>query len=79
MEILSNSRRKLIPSASDAYGAAWSIMWKSFVVLLVVFILYGIVSGPTSMLQWKSDGFDTHSLFQHPFLELFSEYLLPGQ
>lgn len=58
MEVLNNNQRKLIPSAGDAYSAAWSIMWKSFIVLLVVFILYGIISGPTSMLQWKSDGFD---------------------
>jgi hypothetical protein len=58
MEVINNNQRKLNPSAGDAYSAAWSIMWKSFVVLLVVFILYGIISGPTSMLQWKSDGFD---------------------
>jgi len=58
MEVVNNNPRKLIPSASEAYGISWNIMWKSFITLLVVTILYGIISGPNAMVQWKTDGFD---------------------
>ncbi len=58
MEVVDSNPRKLIPSAGEAYSVSWNIMWKSFITLLVVAILYGIISGPTAMLQWKTDGFD---------------------
>lgn len=55
MEVLNNYKKKLIPRAGDAYGAGWDIMWKSFVGLLAVTIIYGIISGPTAMFQWHTD------------------------
>jgi len=51
MEIINNNSRKLIPTAGEAYGAAWQIMGKYFLVLLAVSILYGIISGPTAMVN----------------------------
>ena len=60
MEILNNNHRKLNPNAGDAYGAAWDIMWKNFIILFVVSIIYGIISGPFASFQWNfSDGFKT--------------------
>ena len=55
MEILNNNQVKLIPTAGEAYGQSWNIMWKSFAGLLAVFIIYSIVSGPPAMVQWKVD------------------------
>lgn len=45
MEILNNLNRKINPDASGAYGFAWDIMWKTFIPLLLVSIVYGVISG----------------------------------
>jgi len=55
MEILNNNQQRLIPTAGEAYGVSWNIMWKSFVGLLAVTIIHAIISGPTAMFQWKVD------------------------
>lgn len=58
MEILNNNQRKLNPNAGDAFGASWDIMWKNFLILFVVSIIYGIISGPFMGFQWNiSEGF----------------------
>ncbi len=55
MEVLNNNRKTIFPTAGDVYGAAWNIMWKAFIGLLAVSIIYGIISGPTAMVQWKAE------------------------
>jgi len=55
MEVLNNFKRKINPDAGSAYGAGWDIMWKTFVPLFVVSIVYGIISGPNAMFQWDGD------------------------
>lgn len=55
MEVLNNNQRKLNPNAGDAFGAGWDIMWKNFVVLFVVSIIYGIISGGLSGFNWNID------------------------
>lgn len=57
MEVINENRTELKPSAGEAYGAGWKIMWKFFVPLLVVSVLYGIISGPSAMFQWKTESF----------------------
>lgn len=57
MEILNNNQQKLIPAAGDAFGISWNIMWKSFVGLLAVTIIHGIISGPAAVFQWEMDDF----------------------
>ncbi len=57
MEVINENQEKLIPSAGKAYNAGWKLMWKYFVVLLVVAILYSIISGPTAMFQWNTDNY----------------------
>jgi len=45
MEVLNNLNRKITPDAGGAYGFAWDIMWKTFVPLLLVSIVYAVISG----------------------------------
>lgn len=64
MEILNNNQRKLNPTAGGSFGAAWDIMWKNFIILFVVTIIYGILSGPFAGIQWNiGEGFG--SPFHH--------------
>ncbi len=58
MEVLNNNSSNLIPTAGDAYGISWNIMWKVFVGLLAVSLIYGIIAGPTATMQWKSNDFE---------------------
>lgn len=58
MEILNNQVRKLNPTAGDSFGAGWDIMWKNFVALFVVTIVYGLISGPGVVFQWKGEGIE---------------------
>lgn len=51
MEIINNNLIKTRPTAGDAFGSGWKIMWKAFVGLLVVTIIYGVISGPIGMFQ----------------------------
>jgi hypothetical protein len=55
MEILNNNSINVEPNVGDVYGASWIIMWKAFVGLLAVTIIYGIISGPPAMFQWRID------------------------
>ena len=57
MEILNDNQQKLVPRAGDVYGISWNIMWKSFVGLLAISIIYGIISGPTALIQIQEDNF----------------------
>lgn len=55
MEVLNNFNRKISPDAGSAYGAGWDIMWKTFIPLFVVSLVFGVISGPTGALQWDGD------------------------
>jgi len=57
MEKLDDNKRKLNPGTGSAYSAGWDIMWKNFIALFVVFIIYALLTGPTSSFQWKADDF----------------------
>ena len=57
MEIINNNQKKLNPTAGGAYGAGWDIMWKNFIALFVVFIIYSLLSGPAGAFQWKTENF----------------------
>ena len=70
MEILNYNSKKVPPTAGDAYGEGWNIIWKTFVGLLAVTIISGIISGPTSMFQINIQENDFH-LFMIP-LALFA-------
>ena len=55
MEVLNNSNRKINPDAGSAYGAGWDIMWKTFIPLLLVTIVYGLISGVGGGFQFNLD------------------------
>ena len=57
METINNNQKNLIPTAGSSYGAGWDIMWKNFIALFVVFIIYSLLSGPAGAFQWKADDF----------------------
>ena len=58
MEKENNNQVKLNPNTGGAYSAGWDIMWKNFIALFVVFIIYSLLSGPVGALQWKVEDFD---------------------
>ena len=53
MEVLNNSNRKINPDAGGAFGAGWDIMWKTFVPLFLVTIVYGLISGVGGGFQFN--------------------------
>ena len=58
MEIINNNEQKLSPNAGSSYSAGWDIMWKNFIALFVVFIIYSLLSGPVAAFQWKLERFE---------------------
>jgi uncharacterized membrane protein len=48
---------EFIPKAGASYNKAWDIIWATFVELLVVSIVYGVISIPTGVFQWKEHNF----------------------
>ena len=57
MQIIDDNRKKYNPTAGEAYGGGWDIMWKVFIELLVVSLVFGLISGPISFFQWEMDDF----------------------
>lgn len=57
MEIIDNNQKNLNPTVGSSYGAGWDIMWKNFIALFVVFIIYSLISGPAVVVQWKIEEF----------------------
>lgn len=45
------------PTAGRSYSIGWKIFWTCFVELLVVSIVYAVLSGPVSFIQWEVDRF----------------------
>jgi hypothetical protein len=48
---------EFIPKASPSYGKAWDVMWKTFIELLVVSIVYMVISIPTGVFKWEDNQF----------------------
>jgi uncharacterized membrane protein len=57
MEKVNNNQVELNPNTGGAYSAGWDIMWKNFIALFVVFIIYSLLSGPVGIIQWKTEDF----------------------
>jgi hypothetical protein len=53
METNNNNQSKLSSNAGGSYSAGWDIMWKNFIALFVVFIIYALLTGPAGTLQWN--------------------------
>jgi hypothetical protein len=46
------------PDAVKSYSIGWNVMKSYFVELLVISIIYTIISGPSGIMQWKTDSFE---------------------
>jgi len=57
MEAVNDQQTNGRISTGDNYGRAWDIMWKTFIELLVVSLVYGIISIPLGTLKWEAEEF----------------------
>jgi uncharacterized membrane protein len=55
--IFNNEDYDFSPDASKSYSIGWKVLMASFVELLVVSIVYSILTGPFTVVQWKMDSF----------------------
>ena len=51
MEVIQQNKR--IPSANNSFGNGWDVMKKNFLILLLVVIVIGLVTGPTGGFKWQ--------------------------
>ena len=60
--IYNNTENEFIPEASKSYSAGWRVIGTYFIELLVIGIVYSILSGPMSIIQFKDDGFEWYMI-----------------
>jgi uncharacterized membrane protein len=63
-------------TAGDSYNKGWDILWKTFVELLVVSIVYGVISIPTGFFQWHDHTFHWYFVPIVGFAVLYGVFLL---
>ncbi len=51
MEVIDQNKR--IPSLNNSFGYGWEVMKKNFLILLLVVIVVGLVTGPTQSFRWN--------------------------
>jgi hypothetical protein len=71
-----NNMNEFVPRAGASYNKAWDVMWKTFIELLVVSIVYGVISMPTGVFQWKEDQFQWYFIPIIGFAVLYGVFLL---
>jgi hypothetical protein len=57
VRIYSNEEYDFFPDAGSSYSVGWKVLKTAFVELLVISIVYMVLSGPISVVQWKVDSF----------------------
>ncbi len=57
MEAINDQQTNGRITAGTSYGKGWDIMWQTFIELLVVSLVYGIISIPIGTLKWEADEF----------------------
>jgi len=57
VRIYSNEEYDFVPEAGSSYSIGWKVLKTAFVELLVISIVYMLLSGPISTIQWKVDSF----------------------
>jgi hypothetical protein len=55
--ILNSEQHDFQPEAVQSYSIGWKVIWQYFVELLVIGIVFMVLSGPISVLQWQVDKF----------------------
>lgn len=56
--IFNSEKFDFFPDAGRSYSIGWKVLWASFVELLVISIIYSILTGPVSVVQWEMDSFE---------------------
>ncbi len=56
--IFNSEKFDFFPDAGRSYSIGWKVLWASFVELLVISIVYFILTGPVSVVQWEIDSFE---------------------
>jgi uncharacterized membrane protein len=56
--IFNNEEYNFFPDAGSSYSLGWKVLKAFFVELLVISIVYSILNGPISVVQWKVDSFE---------------------
>jgi hypothetical protein len=51
MEVIEQNKR--IPSLNNSFGNGWEVMKKNFLILLLVVIVVGLITGPTQSFRWN--------------------------
>ena len=57
MEAVNDQQTNGRITTGTSYGKGWDIMWKTFIELLVVSLVYGIISIPVATLKWEVEEF----------------------
>ena len=55
--IFNNEQYDFHPDAGSSYSVGWKVLMAAFVELLVISIVYSVLTGPISVVQWKVDSF----------------------
>ena len=56
--IFNNDQYDFFPDAGKSYSVGWDILRAFFVELLVVTIIFMVLSGPVSFVQWRMDSWE---------------------
>jgi uncharacterized membrane protein len=56
--IYNDEKFDFFPDAGSSYSVGWKVLKLFFVELLVISIVYSVLSGPISVVQWKFDSFE---------------------
>ena len=71
-----NNTNEFIPTASLSYSKGWDVMWKTFIELLVVTIVYAVIQMPAGVFQWKEEHFQWYFIPIIGFGVLYGVFLL---
>ena len=56
--IYNNEKFDFFPDAGSSYSVGWKVLKAFFVELLVISIVYMILTGPVSVVQWENNSFE---------------------
>lgn len=71
-----NNSNEFIPTAGASYSKGWDVMWKTFIELLVVSIVYAVISIPAGIFKWQDDNFHWYFVPIIGFAMMYGVFLL---
>jgi hypothetical protein len=55
--MIERNKNEFIPKAGPSYNKGWDVIWKTFIELFVVSLVYMVISIPTGTMKWEGDQF----------------------